>query len=234
MNSKIAGVFCGLVCSVASLASTREPSSDHLVPIDPYSNPTYRRLYKQKLFITPGEVARFVSLPSAIQPELAVSVYRAGAAGDAVVYMVTVTQPSSRLWDCIPTGDEKFTGRSIVDPRTIRTIRWDASLRESTANAIHTLWLAMLRQTKPDPCKNCADTDTSTEIFATTDSRGKLLEARAPIAPKDRTSTLVNLAFSVADYTRASASQRPALAERIERTASDLEKWVPKRGNNEN
>jgi hypothetical protein len=172
-------------------------------------------------------MARFVYLSGSVQPELVVAIHRLDNKAFSK-YRVTITEPSAMLWDCIPTGDEKFTGRIIPDPGNIRILRWDALLPESTASAIHSLWMAMLSRTAADPCTNCILTDSSKEIFSASDSRGKLLQAQVPIAPKENTTALVNLAFSLANYARSPASRQPKLARKIEETATELLRRVSK------
>lgn len=146
-----------LLITTASYAFAAKGTSDHLVPLNQYSTPEYRRLYEKKLFITRGDIARFVYLPGAVDPEMVVSVYRQGAGSHEhpTRYWITVTKPSARLWLCIHTGDEKFTGRKDLDPSTVLTSRADASLPESTAVAIHRLWTAALEKTAADPCVDC-------------------------------------------------------------------------------
>ena len=127
--------------------------NDHLVPLSEYdlaktgSGADYRKLWQRKLLVTPGNIARFAHIPGFAQPEAAVCVNKRTEQKDGIPggYWVTLTEASKSLWDCIPSGDEKFTKRSVADPRTVNIRRCDAPLPDSTALIIHTLWLKMLR-----------------------------------------------------------------------------------------
>ena len=215
---------------VASRALAAEGISGHLVPTDPYSTPSYRKLYEKKLFVTPGDAARFVYLPGAVDPEMVISVYsRRAQSGQPATYWVTLTKPSARLWLCIHTGDEQFTGRKDLDPKTVRTLKADALLPVSTVRAIHNLWLAMLEQTAPDPCVDCLLVDGYTEIFSAVDSHGKLRRAQMPTSPSKQLRCLVDLGFGLADYVNRAPAERPQIAHKIERAAAALQNHVTHR-----
>lgn len=206
------------------MTCTAAPVADHLVPVPPGfetgSSAAYRKLYEQKLFITPGDVARCVHLPSHAELEGAVSVYQRGAGK----YWVTLTEPSRRIYDCIPSGDEKFTGRQIADPRSIRTKRWDAALPQSTGLMIGKVWLAMLKRAAPEPCRECIQGDSTREIFSAIDSDRILLRASLPIeATKHRRAfDLLKLAYALADYARSPNYRHQDLAADIEKRAMKL------------
>jgi hypothetical protein len=208
-----------------SCAFAADETSNHLVPLNPYSTPEYRRLYEKKLF-TAGEIARFVYLPGAVDPEMVVSVHRRSAniRNGSASYWVTVTKPSSRLWLCIHTGDEKFTGRKDLDPRTVRTLKADAQLPESTALAIHALWMAALEETAAHPCVDCLLVDAYTMLFSAVDARGKLCQAQLPISPSKHMRSLVDIGFELADYVNDTAADRPKISQKIERTALVLQR----------
>lgn len=198
--------------------------AEHLVPVNLEANANYRQLYEKKLFVTSGDVARFVFLPAALEPEFVVSVYRRKknqVTGESY-YNLTVTMPSKRLWNCIPTGDEKFTGRRVDDPKTVRTLRWDASLPDSTALAIHSLWLESLRRAAPDPCTGCVLIDSSDAIFSVVTGDGRTLQARLPKSRGKATESLLNVGFRLAEYSRAPASLQSGLAKKLQKTATEL------------
>ncbi|HZR78889.1 MAG TPA: hypothetical protein VFA58_06740, partial [Chthoniobacterales bacterium] len=172
---------------------------------------------------TPGGLARAVHLPSDAQVEAAVSVYETNPASAAdTKFRVTATEASARLWDCIPSGDEKFTGRRLPSAESIHTLRWDADLPASTASKIRALWIATLRKTQPEQCVNCVSVDSSVEIFSAVDSKNEHLEGQISKKPGKTTLGMVKIAFALMQYARADAHERPALAKNIERDATAL------------
>lgn len=207
---------------------TAAQTNDHLVPVVKYlgSAPLYRKLWEQKLFITPGDIARYVQLPGATGREVAVSMYKQskgknGLAGD---YWATATEPSVPLSECVPSaGVEKR-----IDPQSVEIRRWDAPLPESTAAAIHKLWLAMLSKTGPEPEPDAIPVDSTTEIFFATDAKGKVLEAQTPVSPKEDTVALVKIGNLLIDYCFASVQERDKLSSEIEREALALLNHIAK------
>jgi hypothetical protein len=203
-------------------------TNDHLVPVIRYlgSAALYRKLWEQKLFVTPGDIARYVQLPGAAGREVAVSLYKQSKRGDRLPgdYWATTTQPAVPLSECIPAaGVDKPIDAQIVEIR-----RWDAPLPESTALAIHKLWLAMLSGIGPEPEPDVIPVDSSTEIFFATDAKGRVLEAQTPVNPKEHTLGLVKIGNLLIDYCSASASARAKLASDIEKEALALLNRVSK------
>lgn len=199
-------------------------SCSRLLPGKKGPGAQYRRLLQQKLFVTPGDVARYVYLPPETgSKEAVVSLYRRnGKQGrESGGYWLTTTQPSARLWSCIPTGDEKFTGTKPVDTRTISVQRCDAPLPASAAIAVRRVWLAMLAQRKPVPTAP-SSIGSSTEIFSAVDLSGRLLQGQIPSGAKKNTSALFDLANSLAEYCDLPVSRRPEMARRIEKAATKL------------
>lgn len=206
----------------AAEVSPAASTNDHLVPIIEYlgSAPLYRKLWKEKLFVTPGDVARYVQLPGAAGREVAVSIYRQSKGQDDLRsdYWATATQSSVPLWDCLPVaGAEK-----PIDPKTVQIRRWDAPLPESTALAIHTLWLAILSGTRPESEPDTIAVDSTTEIFCATDASGRVLEAQTPVSPKENTLALVKIGNLLVDYCSASAPERTRIAGEIDKEARNL------------
>jgi hypothetical protein len=58
--------------------------------------------------------------------------------------LVTVTQASQRLWNCVERG-----AQGQLDPNTITVERCDAPVADSTALALQKIWLMMLSQSRP-------------------------------------------------------------------------------------
>src|SRR5439155_8709440 len=164
---------------------------DHLLPIEEYGlakgHPVsaYRALWQKKLLVTPGNVARFAHIPGFATPETVVCVnQRTGKSNGSVGgYWVTRTEASSSLWNCIETGDEKFTKRRITDCRSVRVRRCDAPLPDSTAVIVRKLWLTMLRDARSlslAPGERVISVDSPSEILSAMSPKEKLLEAEAP------------------------------------------------------
>jgi hypothetical protein len=201
-------------------------AEDHLVPVHAFfadtkgSGSEYRKLWQEKLLLTPGDVARYVYLPAPRNTEQVVSIYQRPNSGQGV-YWVTVTEPSGSLWECIPSGDEKFTGRVPVDPRSISVRRCDAPLPESTALVVHRVWLAMLLQTRGQRAE-ALSLDGSTEIFSVKGPHGKELQGQIPVGPKKNALALLDIGNLLAQYCKTPEPQRPKIAGEIERAASDL------------
>src|SRR5262249_278082 len=105
MTSRIA--FLLLVAACNSLRCGAQPTNgeDHFVTAeilfseDPVTT-GYRKVIEQTLYVTSGELARFIQLPGATNPETVASVYKTNGANPK--YMVTCTQSSSSLWETVP------------------------------------------------------------------------------------------------------------------------------------
>jgi hypothetical protein len=216
-------VILGLSVSVSIRVDClgEAPHEDHLVPVgEPLGlRAVYEQLWRQKLLVTPGEIARFVGLPGTIGLETTISVYRAPEKENSLAgnYWVTATQASQRLWNCVEPGVE---GKN--DPDSIRVVRCDAPIPESTALALHTAWLAMLSRSRPQHKTNEIVVDSSREIFSAADSSGRVLEAQGSTAPKENTKALINMALSLLEYCGSSADGRTNIASTVEREAKDL------------
>jgi hypothetical protein len=207
------------------------PQDDHLVPLSgidveesgPAAN--YRKLYQGKLFLTPGDVARYIHFPGASRTEVALSIYRDSRRPGG--YWITVTQADKRIWDSISFGERP----PRVDPKTIKVKRWDAPLPESTALAVRDVFLAMLRQMGPEPCPECVGVDRTTEIFSIRDADGKLLQGELPMEAKTNTLALLNLTNRLLDYTTLPKDLRLEESRKIEKAATELIKRVSSKQN---
>jgi len=216
--------YCRLLFVIASLAMSlacrgqTAPRADYLILPDPRqtngADAEYTKLYERKLFITSGELARFVQLPGPLaKPEVVVSVQRKDSPEE---YWVTLTEPSRRLADCDPIDP---TLRKI-DPDTIQVSRFDAPLPKRTALALHSAWLGMLERARRDPCPECSGEGT-TEIFSAKQESGKLLEAYR-LYPGAKTLELTKLAGLLLEYCRGPAKERDKIARDIEKQALQL------------
>lgn len=198
-------------------------SEDHLIPADDFlaneSRKEYRKLWEQKLLVTPGDTARFIGLPGTFGEETAVSVYQASKDGGMPGgYWVTATQATTSLWNHL----QGPGGKPTMDARAIPIQRCDAPLPESTACTVRDVWRALLLQTRPEPDSGTIGLDGSTEIVSATTSTGATLRARVPDEPGSNTLALVNIANSLMRYCDIPAAERPELARQIEKAATEL------------
>lgn len=196
-------------------------SRDYLVPVQKALglSAAYEELWRQKLLVTPGEIARFVGLPGTVGVETTISVYREPGKEGSLPgnYWVTATQASERLWNCVESGDQ-----GQVDPNTITVKRCDAPVGESTALVMQKIWLAMLSQSRPQRQLHEIPVDSSREIFSAEDSEGRVLQGESSTAPKENTKALISIALSLLEYCGADVLGRATIAADIEKAASNL------------
>jgi hypothetical protein len=220
------------LCDFASETIADSPVIDHLVPVEKEYGlgAVYEKLWTEKLLVTPGDTARFVFLPGNVGEESAVSVYRKEKGGNTG-YWVTVTQPSRRLWNCVPqVGSEPRT-----DLRAITVDRCNLPLPESTALAVRRVWLAMLIRARPDPRQESISLDNSTEIFSASDAHGKLLRAQMPTGHiQQNNSALLDIANLLIEYCNIPESRQVDKARQIESAASALLKRISRAPNPRN
>lgn len=97
---------------------------------------------EERLFLTSGEIARYLCVPAFREPEFAVSIYKNSETPPGMPggYWVTATKAARRLRDVVSGGSKRPTR----DPRRIRVIRHDAPLPEAAAKAVHKVWLEAL------------------------------------------------------------------------------------------
>lgn len=192
------------------------PDEDHLVPLkEAYgSSAVYHQVWQRQLLVTPGDVARFVSLPGTSDVETSVSIYRKPGKNNSLPgdYWVAVTQASESLWRAV---------ESKIDPTTIRVQRCDAPIPESTAVAVQKAWMAMLTQTRPRQTSGIS-VDSSQEIFSAAKPDGAILEGESSSVPKQNTKALIDIALSFMEYCDAPVAKRAKIMSNIERTTSNL------------
>ncbi len=211
-----------VLTSTSAAGSKPSDVGDHLVTIEtePHEDgvqQTYRELWQRLLFVTPGDLARYVFLPGMVGEEASVSVYRLNGKGRPNVRGITVTSASRRIWSIAPASKQAHGDRS--EPISIS--RTDATIPERTALAVHSAWIAMLRSAKP-PRKEIVILESSSEIFSAKDEEGRLL--RAKIGPQigPRVNRLLGLVELLSKYASVDSAARPGLAEKIRINAIDL------------
>lgn len=216
--------YLGCVLSIAALLSNgsvtlldAESVNDHLQPVIQSVGETsaYRDLTQKMLFTTPGAVARFIQLPGSQRSESAISIYRdskkpGGLPGG---FWLTKTEPSTPI----------FTGLGQSNA-AVQIKRCDAPLPESTAKAIHELWIRMLKGTKAlkDP-ERYLPIDSTTEIFSALDGTGKVLEGEAPQIELDedgRVNSMLRIAFGLLDYCDLRPGDRLQFARKLQKRAT--------------
>jgi hypothetical protein len=191
---------------------------DHLVPVDEiFSDPqsqlsAYRRLSESKLFVTPGDMARFLHLPGIGGTETAVSIYRDGrkTGGLPGGCWLTFTRASRLLWTFILHAKDEHGGLDSV-----KIERRDLPLPEKTAGAIRDAWLIMLAQSK-EPSQSFATVDSSTEIYSAVDTSGRYLAASSPPLLGRKTSDLLQLTNKLIECCYLAPSKRPLRLREVE------------------
>ena len=225
LHALAVGIF-----AVSGIRSDANLSDDYLAPIDVRSqgriSADYRKLYESKLFVTSGDVARYVHLGSLFGNEFAVSVYRdpRRSGGLPGGFWVTSTEASERLWKYVRKSD---SARS-QDARSVHVKRRAAPLPESTAHAVRAIWLAMLTSTRPPP-DNGVEGDTDQLLFSAVDATGTVLRGRAHNLEGDGWA-LVGIAFDLYSFANMPESMRPKMARKIEKAALRLLRRASKRG----
>lgn len=201
--------------------ATAPSTEDHLVPVKEALglSAIYQELWERKLLLSPGETARFVSLPGTVGVETAISVYQAPGKQNSLPgnYWVTVTQATERLWGYIEPGNEHR-----VDPLKIPVERCDAPIAAPAAIAMHKVWLTMLERCRPQEKSNEILVDSSREIVSAVDARGVVLRGESSTTPKENSKALTNIARSLMEYCEALVAKRAEIESNIEETACNL------------
>jgi len=208
-----------LVAVCYSLRCGAQPthSKDHLVTAEILFSKdvvtvAYRKAIEHTLYATPGELARFIQLPGATNPETVVSVYKVG--GATPKYMVTCTQSSSSLWETVPRPGAPV--RKNGSP--MRVLRCDAEISASLASSIHRIWLTMLTTVKPEAVRRgVVSIDGTSEIFTAVEGGNRELHGAAPNEyPKNgRVSDLISLAFLLQAYCDPPPEGRDVVAAKL-------------------
>jgi hypothetical protein len=194
-------------------ALSQPQSDDLLLRLDPgqaiFSNPPYERLCTENLFVTPGEVARYFFVPAFKDAEIVVSVSRATRRAGSLPgnYWLTVTQPLRRI--AMPSNS-----------RRLKIRRRDSPIPESTARAVHKVWLAMLQSARPRTRLDM-ELDSDAMFFYSNDDAGKTLRGER-FGTGSNVMALVDIGGMLITYGYATAAQRTALAREIEAKASVL------------
>lgn len=225
---RLIGSWAGLaaILLVGNNAPSAQQSDNGLLRMEAgrafFSNPPYERLCREKLFVTPGEVARYFFVPIWRDPETLVSIHRSRPQRAGSLpgnYWVTVTRPTRRI-------DRLFTDPNAhpSEAKAIRVERRDAPIPESTAQAIHRVWLAMLRGARARTRLD-GQLDSDAMFFSATDAAGKTIRAEQ-YGLGDDGFELGQIGQFLIGYGYVSGRERAALAREIEAKASALYKRV--------
>ena len=221
---------CALSCMSVIPQMRGDESGNRLIPVDPFSEVSdgadYKNLYERKLFVTNGDIARFISLPGNLGTERTVAIYRSPNKKGALPgnCWVAATETSGKLWPCISVPGQT---RQPMDPRTIKVLRDDAPLPASTAQIVHELWLAMLVR-RQSPSEHIIRGDSTTLIFSAVDSRGALLRAQTD-SLKGNTRDLWRIGEDLIWYCRLPEAKRSDYARKLEKDARRLLRRVTQR-----
>jgi hypothetical protein len=215
----LAGAIVGLVV-VVNQAKGADKDNGCLVLIDKDEEAkepglTYRRTYEQKLFVTPGDLARYFFSPAFSEPEMAVSVYKdpAKKGGLPGGYWLTATKTSHRIWGAATMAPPR-------DVRSIGVIRHDVPMPEAIAKAVNSVWITMLLQLRP---RNTLEIegDSDTIIFSARGPNGRNLRGR-PYGSGAKCEAMISLGDQLIEYAAAPLAERRERARRIEQDASKL------------
>jgi hypothetical protein len=232
-----------MACGCCASPSLGRDHPDHLVPADILFDAkdsvttAYRHVIEKKLFVSFGEIARFIQIPAA-GVETVVSVYR----GDDNRYWITGTQPSSMLWETVqhPGGLPAKSGRGI------KITRCNAEIPPKLALSIQRVWLKMLADVRPEKTspgsmrsarkvgnmdlrevERVFYLDGTSEIFTAVDPKGRELRGQRPndYQKGGHVSALIRIGFLLVGYCDPPRQGRDVVASDLTR---ELNKFLAK------
>jgi hypothetical protein len=210
-----------LIADAVSAESLVPPGADHLVPIQPDTSPSYRKLLMSKLAVTPFNCGRAILFPP-FQAEGVTSVYWISENGKRTYY-VTSVDAAENLWQ------RTDAGRYPEKAESVKIRRCDASIPEKTALLVREVWRGMLTgPQEPKPIQaspNTAEVDATTaefwlEMDNKTSLSGELLFSLS--YPGKKTKPLIDVANALYDYCKAAPEKRAQIADKIDQAATAL------------
>jgi hypothetical protein len=218
-------ISCGL-CYCTICNAEPNPRADHLVTAnalfssDQTSNEVaYRKAIEEKLYVTPGDVARFIQLAGGTNPETVVSIYRVPGVRNR--YRITCTQSASSLWETVPRpGMQKIKSRERIG-----VVRCDADIPAHLASSIHRIWLTMLLGTRPEAVSpGVVYLHGTTELFTAVDADNRELRGQRPheYPAHGRVAALIKLGFLLEAYCDPPKEGRDVVGRAIERAVSNF------------
>jgi hypothetical protein len=203
-------VFFGVLS--ARSADSSSADDDHLItdvmPRPGSVEAQYSALIERELYVTRGDVARFVQTSGSLnQPEIVVALDPdANKSG----YALTATKPTRIL--------APFALQVRNGVKSWRVLRATAPLPKSTALAIHELWLTMLRQARTQSPMLLEGT---CQEFSAIGPDGILLRGITQ-SLSGKTLELAKIGFSLDDYCHLPVGKRAEAARNIEAKARSL------------
>jgi hypothetical protein len=194
---------------------------DHLAPVNVEEHPSYRKLLRSKLCLTPFNCGRAILLPP-FDPESSTSIYSVSNNGQ-VSYYVTEISVTANIWQ--RTDAVRYPERA----KEVKVQRLDAQLPAQTAELIKRVYLRMLegphgpKRLPSSPRTIVLDAthaDFSLERPNTTPLYGDLDFSLS--FPGRKTKQLVDIWNRLYDYCKASADKRRSIASEIDQRAKRL------------
>lgn len=207
-----------LFAAVSEAGSRQQSNDDHLVPTKGYIDATYEALLRRKLFLTPANYGRIVTLASAASVgESAISIYsKSGRSGDPA--FITWSHAERNLWYAENGDDPAFPKKEI------NVERLDAPFPKALAEAISAAVKGMLDKTHPMSANGRIAVDpvnieVSLEEGGITRRRGLL----TPDANGKATSSFRSLLRSLEEYSKTSSpTTRSELEKKIAADTTNL------------
>jgi hypothetical protein len=210
-----------LLASPASPEKLVPPQLDHLVPLTPEQNSTYRNILLSKIGVTPFNCGRAMLLPPS-EPEASISVYWLTENGKRI-YFVTSMSAAKNLWQ--QTDAIRYPMRA----KSVQVDRIDAEIPGRTARLIRDVWLRMLKG--PSGPRSVPQRRNEIELDATHAEFSLEIPNSPPLIaeldfsasfPGKKTKQLVDVWNDLYDYCRASASVKPKISAKVESKAVAL------------
>jgi hypothetical protein len=205
----------------AILVSRASASTDHLLPIekglldDHGTFGAYNRVWRKQLEVSPRDVVTYVSWPSLIGEETAVSLFRLP---EQKGYLVKYRKASKAIWNYFaPAGQPPSKS-----PYDVPIVKLQAVLPQSAGDQVHKVWLVMVRGAKPVPPGRDVYGEATSDFLFVTDQRGKQLRAQAPRDGGKNIKALLELENWLQLYCEVPPAERTKWAKKIERDADAL------------
>lgn len=197
---------------------------NHLTPLD-YPPDEYDQRIINKLFITSGELGRFISRPS-FGAETCLSVYKGAtknldatriANSDESKYFITTTKASNSIWYSMPQNNHEKKDNPI------EVIRIDREISQHLAIAIQRVWGRMLQHTKY-PAKVSLGLDGTTYQFSVWVKGIGNLHGETWTPDKGLPAEMVAIGKELAQFTENKATNEEQLIKRLK----EFESKIPK------
>lgn len=225
MNKTICILLCSCVLVTISrdaLAVSPQPQADddHLIAANGRIDRAYEKLLNRRLFVTPANYARIVTLASpASLGEFAIAIYsKKGNDPDDV--WITSTRAERNLWAAEFGGDPNFPKKP-----TIKIARRDFSFPKSTAVTVSNAIKRMLDASRPLSQSGRIVVGATKIEFSVENQEGKPVRALlTPDTQGKKTAALRRLTQLLEEYCEGPPAGQSALEKKIGAEARRLEK----------